>query len=205
MKKILLVAFACLAISCGSKQTYDASPATTTLPTDKGLAIGTITFEGDVPVNEIYRFFYEPTSADKKFRKNNSGKIVFNTPHKTNTGWNGDFGNKKSYLVVIEREAGSYAFNRYTYLNRLGPTGEVSYSNEFAIPFEIKKGAITYFGEINYVDKAVKGSPRIYVADYLQRDLKEFKEKYPNIKWENTENKTPKSGNTGEGTIDFRY
>jgi len=205
MKKIFLFLATTVLISCGSKQTYDASPATVALPSEKGLAIGTITFEGDVPVNEIYRFFYEPTSGDKKFKNNNSGKIIFNTPHKTNTGWNGDFSNKKSYLVIIEREPGSYAFNRYTYLNRLGPTGEVSYSNEFAITFDIKKGGITYFGEITYVDKAVKGSPRIFVADYLQRDLEQFKTKYPNVLWENTENKIPKSGNTGEGTVDFRF
>lgn len=205
MKKVLLLIAASIFLSCSGKKNYDASPTAITPPSEKGLAIGTITFEGDMPVNEIYRFFYEPTAGDKKFKKNNSGKIIFNTPHKTNTGWNGDFGNKKSYLVIIEREAGAYAFNRYSYLNRLGPTGEVSYSNDFAIPFEIKKGSITYFGEINYVDQAVKGSPRIFVADYFDRDIKEFKAKYPNVMWENTENKTPKSGNTGQGIIDFRF
>lgn len=205
MKKlfILIPAFLLL-VSCGSNQTTEASPVTIAPSAEKGLAVGTITFEADTPVNEIYRFFYNATSGDKKFQKANAGKIVITARQKEGKGFAGEFGNQKSYLVVIEREAGSYAFTQYTYLNRLGPTGEVSYSNPFSIPFDIKKGGITYFGELNYVDQAVKGTPRIFVADYFDRDMAEFKKKYPSLGWDSAENKTAKTGNTGEGTVDFR-
>lgn len=205
MKKSLLALLSVLFLSCASKTDYAASPEKYPTDAEKGIAIGTLTFEGDIPVNEIYRFFYEPTGNDKAFKNKNAGKIIINTPHKSGEGWNGDFGNRKTYLVVIEREPGTYAFNKYSYLNRLGPTGEVSYSKDFAIPFEIKKGAVTYFGELNYIDKAVKGTPRIFVADYLERDIKEFEKKYPELKGKKVENNTPRSGNTGEGTVDFRF
>lgn len=207
MKKLFaLISAAVILISCGGKEaTTYASPIQLQPSPEKGLAIGTITFEGDVPVNEIYRFLYEATSGDKSFKKDNAGKIMIITRQKDQRAWKGDFGNSKTYLVVIEREAGNYAFITYSYLNRLGQTGQVGYNDKFAIPFEIKKGGITYFGELNYVDKAVKGTPRIFVADYFTRDIPEFEKKYPTINWNNTENQTPKKGDTGNGTVDFRY
>ncbi|MFP9113464.1 hypothetical protein ACLI1A_05950 [Flavobacterium sp. RHBU_3] len=207
MKKLFaLISASIILISCGGKEaTTYASPIQLQPSPEKGLAIGTITFEGDIPVNEIYRFFYEATSGDKSFKKENAGKIMIITRQKEQRGWKGDFDDTKTYLVVIEREAGNYAFTNYTYLNRLGPTGEVSYSDTFAIPFEIKKGGITYFGNLNYVDKVVKGEPRIFVADYFGKDLPQFEKKYPTINWNNTENQTPKKGDTGKGLVDFRF
>jgi len=193
-----------LLVGCGSAST-DAVPATTFTPSaDTGLAIATITFEGDVPVNDIYRFFYNATSGNKKFKKQNAGKILINGRQNKEKGFNGDFNNKKSYLVVIEREPGSYAFTQYSYLDHLGSNGMVSSSKLFAIPFEIKKGEITYLGEIDYKDLAEKGTPRIYVADYYNRDIPEFKKKFPSVNWDTAVNKTPKTGNNGEGVIDFR-
>jgi len=200
---ILLPLFLLL-IGCNAASN-DAAPATAFTPSaDKGLAIATITFEGDIPVNDIYRFFYNATSGDKKFKKQNAGKILISGRQNKEKGFNGDFNNKKSYLVVIERKPGSYAFTQYSYLDHIGSNGMVSSSKLFAIPFEIKKGEITYVGELDYKDLAEKGSPRIFVADYYTRDIPEFKKKYPAVNWDAAVNGTPKSGNNGEGIIDFR-
>ena len=200
---ILLPLFLLL-IGCNAAST-NAVPATGFTPSaEKGIAIATITFEGDVPVNDIYRFFYNAQSGDKKFKKQNAGKIMINGRQNKEKGFNGDFNNKKSYLVVIEREPGSYAFTQYSYLDHLGSNGMVSSSKLFAIPFEIKKGEITYVGEMDYKDLAEKGTPRIYVADYYTRDIPEFKKKYPGVNWDTAVNRTPKTGNNGEGIVDFR-
>ena len=200
----IIVSLMLLVISCKSAST-DAMPATTYTPSpEKGVAIATITFEGDTPVNDIYRFFYNAQSGDKSFKKRNAGKILISGRENKGKGFNGDFNDKKSYLVVIEREPGSYAFTQYSYLDHLGSNGMVSSSKLFAIPFEIKKGEITYVGELDYKDVAEKGSARIFVADYFSRDLQEFKKKYPSVNWDAAINRTPKSGNNGEGIIDFR-
>jgi hypothetical protein len=188
---------------CGAK-TANTTPENFTAASGTGLAIATITFEGDVPVNDIYRFFYNAESGDKKFKKRNSGKFVVNGRTNKQSMFNGDFNGKKSYLVLIAAEPGSYAFTQYNYLDHVGPQGMVSSSEVYGIPFEIKPGQITYVGEMNYVDKAVKGTPRIFVADYFSRDLPEFKKKYPTIDWDKTVNSTPKTGNTGGGVVDFR-
>jgi len=170
---------------------------------DKGIAIATLTFEGDRPVNDTYRFFYNAQSDDKAFKKRNAGKVVVNG-REIKDSFNGDFNNKKTYLVIIEREPGTYAFTQYSYLDRKGSNGMVTSSKLFAIPFEIKKGEIAYIGEMSYKDIAEKGSPRIYVADYFTRDLPEFKHKYPSVDWDKALNKSVKKGDTGGGIIDFR-
>ena len=198
-----LFAIALSLAGCGSK-TAATTPQNFTASSVNGLVIGTITFEGDVPVNDIYRFFYEGQTGSQKFNKRNSGKIVINGRTDRKSMFNGDFNGQKSYLFTLELGPGNYAFTSYNYLDHVGPQGMVSSSDPFAIPFEIKPGQITYMGELNYVDKAVKGTPRIFVADYFFRDLPEFKKKYPNIDWEKAVNNTPKTGDTGGGIVDFR-
>jgi len=200
----ILLPLLLLLTGCNSAST-DAAKATAFTPSaEKGLAIATITFEGDTPVNDIYRFLYNAQSGDKSFKKRNAGKIIINGRPKNGKGFNGDFNDKRSYLVVIEREPGSYAFTQYTYLDHLGSNGIVSSSKLFSIPFEIKKGEITYLGELDYKDVVERGTPRIFVADYYTRDLPEFKKKYPAVNWDSAVNRTPKTGNTGDGIVDFR-
>lgn len=199
----ILLPLLALFIGCGSAS--DKAPETFTASSEKGLAVATITFESTAPKNDIYRFFYEPTSDDKKFVKKNSGKIMIKARNaKNNRGFSGDFAEGQSYVVVIEREPGKYAFNQHTVLNHIGSMGQVSYSKKYEIPFEIKKGEITYLGELSYNDLSEPGSPRIVVYDRYDRDLNELKKKYPNIDWTKAIDQTPKKGNNGEGIIDFR-
>lgn len=199
-----LLPFLLLVISCNSAQS-DKAPETFTPTSEKGLAIGTITFESDMPKNDIYRFFYEASSDDKKFNKRSAGKIMFKARNEKNErGYNGDFNNKQTYLFVIEREPGNYAFMQYNYLDHIGPTGMVNFSKPFSIPFEIKKGEIAYIGELSFNDLAEIGTPKLVVYDRFDRDMAEFKKKLTNIDWSNTANKTVKKGTTGGGIVDFR-
>lgn len=194
-----------LAVIMGcSSGSSDKAPESFNSTSEKGLAVGTITFEGDVPRNDIYRFFYNPVSADKKVIKKNNGKIQILGRINKKRAYNGDFNNSKTYLFVIEREPGNYAFTDYNVLNQIGPTGAVSFSPKFSIPFEIKKGEIAYIGEMTYIENVEKGAPKIIVADYMERDLTEFKKKFPKISWNLTVNKSVKSGDTGGGMVDFR-
>lgn len=181
----------------------DEVPATFDAGAENGLAVGTITFEGDVPRNDIYRFFYEPTEGDKKFIKQNDGKIEIRTRVKSERAYSGDFNNSKTYLFIINRPPGKYAFTQYNYLDHIGYTGMVNNSKEFAIPFEIKKGEIAYIGELTYAENATPGSPRIFIADEFNRDVEEFRKKFSGINWNIATDKTVTSGDTGGGTIYF--
>lgn len=179
-------------------------PQNFTAESEKGLAVGTITFDGDKPVNDIYRFFYEATSGDKKFIKKNAGKIIIKAREGNDRAFTGEFNEKKTYLFIIERDPGTYAFTQYNYLDHIGATGMVSSSGKFAIPFQIKKGTISYIGEFTYNDKAVPGTPRIVVDTNFHRDIEWLKSKYPSMKWDETENTPVKSGDAGKGIVEFR-
>ncbi|MFL9844776.1 hypothetical protein [Flavobacterium rhizosphaerae] len=198
-----LFALVTLLLAACSSQNYTTSPDSLTTNPNTGIAVGTITFEGDIPVNDLYRFFYSPISGDKKFKKHNDGKILINGRNDGKSAFNGDFNDKKTYLIVIEGKPGTYAFTKYNYLDHIGSNGMISNSKDFEIPFEVKKGGITYIGEFTYVDKAEPGSPRIYVTDRMERDIKEFEKKYPDLDWDKVINSTPKSGKDGGGIISF--
>lgn len=194
---MLMLFIACNTASHKAPETFAPTSST-------GLAIGTLTFEGEKPVNDIYRFFYYPVSGDKKFIRRNDGKILIKAREGNEAAFNGDFNNKKTYLFVIEREPGNYAFTQYNYLNHIGPTGMVVTSKKFSIPFEVKKGEISYIGELTYNDKAEPGAPRIIVSGNFERDLPEFKKKFPSINWDIATDKTVRSGETGDGLVDFQ-
>lgn len=203
MKTIyLLLLFLLSLISCSPAE--DKAPQSFTPTSDKGLAIGTITFEDDVPQNDIYRFFYYPQTSDKKNVKKNKGKIQLLGRTKEGRGYSGDFNTQKTYLFVIENEPGNYAFTEYNVLSKIGYAGMVSFSPKFSIPFDIKKGEITYLGELTYIEKAQVGTPKIIVTGRMERDVAEFKKKFPHINWDNTVDRTAKAGDTGAGVVDFR-
>ncbi|RDI06907.1 hypothetical protein [Flavobacterium sp. AG291] len=205
MKTLYILPILLLIIGCKSG-TADKPAEAFSSTSENGLAVGTITFEGDVPRNDIYRFLYKPASDDKKFVKKNEGKIEVKARNEKNDrAFTGDFADGKTYLFVIERAPGKYSFNQHTVLSGLGSMGNVNFSKTYGIPFEIKKGEITYLGELSYNDFAQPGDPRIVVYDRYDRDLAELKKKYPNIDWKLASDKTPKSGDKGEGNIiDFR-
>jgi hypothetical protein len=201
--KHFLMPLLALIIGCTSAPT-DTPPEAFTPTSDKGLVIGTVTFQGDKPQNDIYRFFYNAKAGDKKFIKRNAGKIIIKAREDNTRNFNGDFNNKKTYLFVIEREPGTYAFTQYNYLTHIGPSGMVNSSGLFSIPFEVKKGAVSYIGEIQYNDVAQKGEPRIIMSDNMARDLPEFKKKFQGINWDTALNNTVKTGDSGNGIVEFK-
>lgn len=182
----------------------DKAPKTFSTASNNGLVIGTLTFNEDVPKNDIYRFFYNAQSESKSFRRKNAGKIMIKARENNTRGFSGDFNNSKTYLFVIERQPGPYAFTEYNMLNHIGATGQVSFSKKFAIPFEVQSGKIAYMGEMEFFGKAEPTSARIVVSDQYSRDLPEFKKKFPQINWDDAANKTVKSGDTGEGMVEFK-
>lgn len=200
MKTLYILPLLLLIMGCKSTS-VDKPVAAFSASSENGLAVGTITFESEAPKNDIYRFLYKPTSDDKKFIKKNEGKIEIKARNGKKRGFTGDFANGQSYTFVIERAPGKYNFFQHTVLSGLGSMGNVNFSKEYGIPFEIKKGEITYLGELSYNDLAQPGAPRIVVYGRFDRDLSELKKKYPNIDWKLASDKTPASGNKGEGDI----
>lgn len=197
----LIVAFLVLAL--GSCQSGKQAPATAS-QNGTGIIAGSITFEGDAPRNDIYRFFYNALTEDKKFRKANSGKIEIKAREGSARAFTGDSPDKKTYYFTIEGAPGNYAFTQYSYLDHIGYSGMVSSSKKFSIPFEIKADQVIYIGDLQYNDDAQPGAPRIKVRNRLSDDLPGLKSKYPLVKWDKADNKTVRAGDTGNGIVEFQ-
>ncbi|HEX8269104.1 MAG TPA: hypothetical protein VF581_04365 [Flavobacterium sp.] len=85
-----------------------------------------------------------------------------------------------------------------------GYTQATSYNKvPFEIPFEVKKGEITYIGEFEFFENGNKAGSIIKVGDNFDRDIEALKVKAPAINWTKAVNKTVKSGTTGGGMIQF--
>lgn len=203
MKHLLTLISLIIIASCSTAKN-DVPPQSFSSASGTGLVIGTITFTGyEKPANDIYRFFYEPVTTDKKIRKKNSGRIIIKAREGNTRSYTGDFNEKKTYLFMIEAQPGNYAFTQYNYLDHIGYSGMVTSSQKFSIPFTVSAGTINYLGELSYNDMAQPGSPRIIVGTNIERDLPEFRKKYTNINFDAVTNNPVKSGNTGNGIILF--
>ena len=204
MKSLYILLTVVLFTSCSSSHT-DKVPEKFDTNSQKGIAVGTLTFDADMPKNDIYRFFYEPVSTtDKKFIRKNKGKVMVKARIKNDRGFNGDFNDKKTYLFVIEADPGQYAFIDYAMLNHIGEMGTMSFSRPFSIPFEVKKGEIAYIGELTYHQEAGQDEPKISVSDNFDRDINELKTKFPAIDWNKSYNKTVKAGENANCLIEFK-
>lgn len=204
MKQFLFFISFLLITACKTAR-EDTPPQAFSPGSATGLIVGSITFTGnEKPANDIYRFFYGPVTTDKKLLRKNSGKITIKAREGNIRGYTGDFNNKKTYLFIIEREPGNYHFNQYNYLDQIGYAGMVTSSNYFSIPFTISAGTINYIGELSYNDIAIQGQPRIIISPNFERDMQELRKKFPSINWDAAINNPAKSGNTGNGLIEFR-
>lgn len=202
--KHLLLLISVLAIASCKTAKDDVPPQSFSPASGTGLIIGTITFMGnEKPANDIYRFFYEPVTNDKKFRKKNSGRIAIKAREGNVRSYTGDINDKKTYLFIIEAQPGNYAFTQYNYLDHIGYSGMVTSSQKFSIPFTVSAEIINYIGELSYNEIAQPGTPRIVVGSNADRDLPEFRKKFPGINFENTIINPVKSGDPGNGIIQF--
>ncbi len=69
MKKFInILPLFLLIMSCSSGRD-NSTPANLTVSTQKGIITGTITFEGEKPMNDIYRFFMKPHRVTKSLKK----------------------------------------------------------------------------------------------------------------------------------------
>lgn len=68
-------------------------------------------------------------------------------------------------------------------------------TKDFSLPFEVKKGEILYLGDmIIDIKKFIKSGNLIHWVDNSERELSEFKEKFPKIDWELFRNHTIREG-----------
>ncbi|MGV1012136.1 MAG: hypothetical protein ACOYBS_06775 [Flavobacterium sp.] len=142
---------------------------------EKGLLVGSVTFPTDTPNFNGYFFrLTNNTSQEFQIDRNQRGQL--------------DEG--KTYLFAIERPVGVSEIPSVRLFHNSGMiAGQYDVrTGGFSIPYEIKKGEITYIGNITFNDYAKKGDVVVGLNNKFERDIEELKKLQPSIDWNSVKN-----------------
>ena len=142
---------------------------------EKGMLMGSVTFPTDKPRFQGY-FFRLNEKATQEFQIDRSDL--------------GQLDSGKTYLFLIERPVGVSEISSVRLFHNSGFVA-AQYDNQiggFTIPYEIKKGEITYIGNITLNDYSKKGEVAVGYNNKFERDLEELKKLQPSIDWSTVKN-----------------
>ena len=183
MKKII-IKISVIASIIISTITLFQSCAVTSLPTEpmnfsksseKGLLVGSVTFPTNKPNFNGYFFrLTNNTSQEFQVNRNQSGQL--------------DGG--RTYLFAIERPVGVSEIPSVRLFHNSGMiAGQYDVkTGGFSIPYEIKKGEITYIGNITFNDYAKKGDTVVALNNNFEKDIEALKKLQPKIDWNSVKN-----------------
>lgn len=150
-------------------------PMTFSKASEKGLLVGSVTFPSNIPNFNGYFFrLTNNTSQEFQVNRNQSGQL--------------DEG--RTYLFAIERPVGvSEIPSVRLFHNSIMIAGQYDVrTGGFSIPYEIKKGEITYIGNITFNDYAKKGDTVVGLNNKFERDIAALKKMQPTIDWDSAVN-----------------
>jgi hypothetical protein len=174
----LLFSILILVQSC-AVASLPSEPMNFSKSSEKGLLVGSITFPTNKPNFNGYFFrLTNNTSQEFQIDRNQSGQL--------------DEG--RTYLFAIERAVGvSEIPSVRLFHNSVMIAGQYDVrTGGFSIPYEIKKGEITYIGNITFNDYAKKGDTVVGLNNKFERDIEELKRLQPSIDWNNVKNEENK-------------
>ena len=142
---------------------------------EKGLLVGSVTFPNDKPNFNGY-FFRLTNNTSQEFQVNRNQK--------------GQLDEGKTYLFAIERPVGISEIPSVRLFHNSGMiAGQYDVrTGGFSIPYEIKKGEITYIGNITFNDYAKKEDVVVGLSNKFERDIEELRKLQPSIDWNNVKN-----------------
>lgn len=154
---------------------------------ENGLVIGSITFTNEKARSNSYFTYFHSLDSVKKISRENSRELQISPDQTWKVRHSGELNNGKTYLFAFERVPGKYEVSKVR-LATVGMGGAVRDNQiaNFSIPFEVKKGEITYVGEINLNEYALKDEKLISLNDNYERDIQAIKLKQPIVKWDLT-------------------
>lgn len=180
--KLLLVAVSiALFQGCATrslKSRVDFDPATS----ENGLVVGSITFPTVQPLFNSYRPYLQGVSD-----KGDSKEFVILPEMTRMIKHNGELNNGKTYLFAIETAPGKYDLNRIKVTSKgFMDRAWGDAVKDFSIPVEVKKGEITYIGEINFNEYGDDIKALLTLSDNFNRDIKGLTAKQPSVDWTKT-------------------
>lgn len=153
--------------------------------TENGLIIGSITFPNEKAKFNGYFIRVNSIDSDEKTAKTNSTEIkiipdqIWKMKHK------GQLDNGLTYLFSIERPEGKYEFSSIRlFTNSVSQAlQKTNYSDGFSILFDVKKGEITYVGNIIFNEYAYKNDTLVSYKNNYEKDIDAIKTIQPSVDW----------------------
>jgi hypothetical protein len=171
---VTLVSTIILVQSC-AVASLPSEPMNFTKSSEKGLLVGSVTFPTNTPNFNGYFFrLTNNTSQEFQVNRNQSGQL--------------DGG--RTYLFAIERPVGVSEIPSVRLFHNSGMiAGQYDVrTGGFSIPYEIKKGEITYIGNITFNDYAKKGDTVVTLNNNFEKDIEALKKIQPTIDWNSAKN-----------------
>ncbi len=185
-KPILLIATIILLENCAAPRLPSEPLQFKPEIADHGLIIGSITF----PEEKAYfnGYFLNVSTTDQENQKK---KEIHFKPHQIiKMKHSGDTDNGRTYLFIMKKPEGKYEIPTFRLFTNLGMTTYDTNIGGFSIPFDVKKGEITYIGNINFNDTMInnrrlngKIEECIYIKNNFEKDIKSFQNKIPSTNW----------------------
>jgi hypothetical protein len=151
------------------------SPMNFSKTSEKGLLVGSVTFPTIKPNFDGYYFrLTNNTSKEFEINRNQKGQLDEGT----------------TYLFIIELPEGVSEIPSVRLFHNSGMiSGQYDVkTGGFTIPYEIKKGEITYIGNITFNDYAKRGDVTVGLENKFERDIQELKKLQPSIDWSTIKN-----------------
>ena len=149
-----------------------------------GLLIGTITFPDEKAKYNGYFIRIISKENNEKIAKKHSIEIHISPKQIFKMKHNGQIDNGLTYLFAVERPEGNYEissirlFNNYGFISKTHHTLVV-----FQFPFNVKKGEITYIGNLFFDESGENTDKIIKLESNFERDIKAFQKIQPSTDW----------------------
>lgn len=148
---------------------------------ENGLVFGSITFPEAKMKFDGYVLWIKRLE-DGKWKS--FGKIYLE-PQPFKKKHNGEIDQGRTYLFAFEKPPGQYDIPMLRLVaQKVLYDGKDNDLTGFSIPFEVKKGEITYIGNININEYATKGEPIITLEDKFIKDKNSLKYLQKMVNWE---------------------
>lgn len=150
-----------------------------------GLIIGSITFPKEKARFNGYFIRVSGKDNDEKIAKKNSTEIQISPEQIWKMKHIGQLDYGLTYLFAIERPEGKYEIPSIRLFTNSGFAAlqRTNYSGSFSIPFDVKKGEITYVGNIIFNEYADEKDTLVSYRNNYEKDINAIKNIQPSVDW----------------------
>lgn len=152
-----------------------------------GLIIGTVTFPHEKAQYNGYFIRIMSKEKDEKTAKKHSTEIHISPKQIVRMRHKGQIDNGLTYLFAIERPEGNYEISSIRLFINYGYFTKTWLIEGFSIPFHVKKGEITYVGNL-FFDESMGNTDKnideiIKLESNFEKDIKAFQKIQPYTDW----------------------